>query len=325
MDFDEREKFRELLFSFNGENVNNEASALNKFITPYYPRYLYKYRYINEKSINALKNNLLYFSCASYYDDPFDSFININIEKINLCKEKILAHTQSNIEDLVSNNILPKNDIFEIIQKINIEENNFYEYIISMRELLQKQSYSICLSEEYLNESLWLKYADNHKGFCLGYDLMDDNYLCNKYECCKYCSSSEYNFKLLPVYYNKNKFDATEYAARMKMAELISKSKINDENLIKKIMNLFPLCYWDYEKCCLSKNQIHQFDKEWRLLRNTNQKCKCLCWRPSFIIIGLRTNKEDEKQIIEACSEANIQEIYKCYIDKNNNLSAKKI
>lgn len=38
-----------------------------------YPRSLFRYRSVNDSSLDALKNNVLYYSAANYYDDPFDT------------------------------------------------------------------------------------------------------------------------------------------------------------------------------------------------------------------------------------------------------------
>ena len=45
-----------------------------------FPKYLYRYRPASLKSIEALRTNRLYFSTANYYDDPFDTFINIDLQ-----------------------------------------------------------------------------------------------------------------------------------------------------------------------------------------------------------------------------------------------------
>lgn len=36
---------------------------------------------------------------------------------------------------------------------------------------IQANEFSICFTEEALNETLWLKYAENHHGFVMEYDL----------------------------------------------------------------------------------------------------------------------------------------------------------
>ena len=47
-----------------------------------YPKYLYRYRTVNVNNLEALRTNHLYFSSADHYDDPFDTFLNVDIEAI---------------------------------------------------------------------------------------------------------------------------------------------------------------------------------------------------------------------------------------------------
>ena len=47
-----------------------------------YPKLLFRYRPVSTKSLEALRTNKLYFSSANYYDDPFDTFLHIDIEAI---------------------------------------------------------------------------------------------------------------------------------------------------------------------------------------------------------------------------------------------------
>lgn len=48
----------------------------------HYPRFLYKYRAVNNNNLDALRSNKLFFSKASSYDDPFDTFLHIDVDKI---------------------------------------------------------------------------------------------------------------------------------------------------------------------------------------------------------------------------------------------------
>ncbi len=44
-----------------------------------YPRHLYRFRPVSFSSLDGLQGNKLYFSSADHYDDPFDSFLHIDI------------------------------------------------------------------------------------------------------------------------------------------------------------------------------------------------------------------------------------------------------
>ena len=187
MNLQERELFWQTLCSLKGENPQDEAKQLfEKIITP---KYLYRYRSVSMNTLEALRTNRLYFSTANYYDDPFDTFLHIDIETI---KEEYLKsfNTRENAEYVVDKTkFLLKNVLTEEQKKNFTVENiieaqknglieNFLSSALSLRDELKKDTWSICFSENGLNESLWLKYADRHKGFALIYDMeKDENFL----------------------------------------------------------------------------------------------------------------------------------------------------
>lgn len=72
MSHDEMQDYWETLCSFTGEDIPNEVNQLMAKIR--YPRFLYKYRAVNNNNLDALRSNKLFFSKASSYDDPFDTF-----------------------------------------------------------------------------------------------------------------------------------------------------------------------------------------------------------------------------------------------------------
>ena len=79
MDNEERLVFWNTLCSLPGKDIESESKQLSSNIK--YPRFLYRYRSVNTRNLEALRTNKLYFSSANYYDDPFDTFLHIEIEK----------------------------------------------------------------------------------------------------------------------------------------------------------------------------------------------------------------------------------------------------
>ena len=78
MDHNDREQFWKTLCSLPGNDIVAEREQLFKSIK--YPKLLFRYRPVSTKSLEALRTNKLYFSSANYYDDPFDTFLHIDIE-----------------------------------------------------------------------------------------------------------------------------------------------------------------------------------------------------------------------------------------------------
>lgn len=48
---------------------------------------------------------------------------------------------------------------------------SFLNAALSLRDEVKKDTWSVCFSENGFNEVLWLKYADQHRGFVQIYDL----------------------------------------------------------------------------------------------------------------------------------------------------------
>lgn len=78
MNAQEREVFWKTLCEVSGINLQQDIERLIAAIK--YPQYLYRYRSVTSSSLEALRTNKLYFSSANYYDDPFDTFLHIDIE-----------------------------------------------------------------------------------------------------------------------------------------------------------------------------------------------------------------------------------------------------
>ena len=76
----ERQAFWDLLNSFDGKNPMEEKEILTNSIK--YPRYLYRFRTVSNSSLDALRSNKMLFSRADYFDDPFDSFLHIDVDRV---------------------------------------------------------------------------------------------------------------------------------------------------------------------------------------------------------------------------------------------------
>ena len=193
MNDEERKIFWNTLCSLNGINLEEDSKILLKTIT--YPKCIYRYRAVNEKTINALRENEMHFSRSDYYDDPFDTFIHVNIRELQsflntVPQVQIDDHILSKLEHILTEWFqFTVNDEQIYILAENLKEltknPNFapgiIEYMRNIRNEIKKDTWSVCFSEDGLNESLWLKYANQHKGFVVSYDLKnDDNVLCGK-------------------------------------------------------------------------------------------------------------------------------------------------
>lgn len=334
MNDEERQKFWETLCSLTGDNLQEEAKTLASRI--HYPRFLYRYRSVNNNNLEALRTNKLYFSKASKYDDPFDTFLHIDVEKVRMEFQKIFQSNKSRemlanaMKEVLENN--PNNFPQEYIKKVTtLEEieslyesgltNQFLSYLLTLRTKIQDEIQSICFSENGVNETLWLKYADMHKGFALIYDLCNtENIRCGKMDKCKKCGVHLYGTPIYPVYYSDTPHDATSLAKTVMGQEMVTQLGMSMPEFLQ---NEFKPMTWEIERNSLIKKECHRYDEEWRMIANCQMKSPAMIeWVPDGVILGLRTSPVDENLIITMAEQSGIKNIYKSYIDKDNKLNA---
>lgn len=330
MNSHERESFWNTLCSLPGKDIMAEQEQLSKSII--YPKLLFRYRPVSTKSLEALRTNKLYFSSANYYDDPFDTFLHIDIESIQ--KEYLSAfQTPESTEAVV-------NSVKTLLGGILTEEqaaqltvgnvtnalshgltNSFLSTALSLRDEVKKDTWSVCFSENGFNEVLWLKYADQHKGFVQIYDLENnENFLCGKQEKCKNCGIKNYGTPLYPIYYSDKPYDATRFA---KFVILRKISEMTKEQIPPELFAGMGSALWERERTTLIKKECHKYDEEWRMITGCAMNPPVMMeWIPSGIILGLRMDTAEENLVISMAKEAGIKTIYKSYIDAQNRLNA---
>ena len=332
MDKNERKLFWDTLCSLDGKDLVADRTKL--LATIKYPPLLYRYRPINQKSIDALQNNKLFFSSANHYDDPFDTYLRIDWNKVKgaiasidlkspgaFTQFKTLCESLNISTDLVES-------LREKFENLTMDEllESFIQMIEKhIRPKIRQNSFSICFSENPCNENLWLKYADNHAGFCLIYNPYDnDAWLCGKQEKCKSCVVANASKSLYPVYYSKEKYDGTQYAIAQAWFTFMCEGLKNME-LAQNFAQNVPM-HWESEKVSLIKHKCHEFDEEWRILFGAAPNAgACLRWIPHGVVLGLRTSVANGKLIINAAKQAGVKNIYQAIITPLDELDAIKL
>lgn len=331
MNSDERALFWNTLCSLPGKDIKEDFEKLLPTIKT--PKLLFRYRPISLNSLEALRTNRLYFSSANYYDDPFDTFLHIDIEAIQ--KEFSSAfQSPESIAAVVdgARSFLGTSLTAEQLEQLTVENvtkafsqgliENFLGSVLALRDEIKKDTWSICFSENGFNETLWLKYADQHKGFVQIYDLENnENYLCGKQEKCANCGIMAYGTPLYPICYSDTPYNATSFA------KLIMLNKIAEnagapipKQLYEGIGNNG---IWEREKTTLIKKKCHEYDEEWRMITGCQMNPPIMMeWIPSGIILGLRMGSAEENLVVSMAKEAGIKRIYKSYINSKNQLDA---
>lgn len=222
MNAQEREAFWKTLCALPGLDLSQDAKQLMAAIR--FPKLLFRYRPVNLNSLEALRTNRLYFSSANYYDDPFDTFLHIDIDSIHQefltafqTRESTEAVTEG-VKDILGGMLTEEQKAFftaDNVTKIlsNGLVENFLSSALALRDEIKKDTWSICFSENGFNEVLWLKYADQHRGFVQIYDLeKKENYLYGKQEKCQNCGIKNFGTPLYPIYYSNAPYNATNFA-----------------------------------------------------------------------------------------------------------------
>ncbi|EBU1538951.1 DUF2971 domain-containing protein, partial [Salmonella enterica] len=87
--------------------------------------YIYKYRRFDENSLNALKNNEIWFSRGVKFNDPFDCSLNVPITLMSITSIRKFINVNKNnslLLELAKNN----EDLIDFIVNQQIEKNREY-------------------------------------------------------------------------------------------------------------------------------------------------------------------------------------------------------
>ena len=333
MNSQDREKFWNTLRTLPSDDPEQDIQKLVSTIK--LPKYLFRYRSVSPNSLEALRTNKLYFSLANYYDDPFDTFLYINIDHI---REAILSGLQTpgsaetaadRIKRTYGDMITEEQKAFFTVDNLQKLLSNgllesFLNSTLALRDEVKQDIWSVCFSENGFNEVLWLKYANQHKGFVQIYDLENqDNYLCGKQAKCQKCGINKYGAPIYPIYYSDTPYDATDFSKNVMVRKLQSLSGIQ---IPRSLYNGMENEMWERERITLIKKKCHEYDEEWRMIANCLMQPPVMMeWIPSGIILGLRMDVKEEQLVVSMAREAGIKNIYKSIIDSQNKLNAVKV
>lgn len=143
---------------------NQEKESIGEYYINYAPRKLYKYRWdLQERDLQALTMNRMWFSNCKLFNDPFECTSNTNYARLI---DKLL---KGNTE--VGKNYISLSKLEQISLQKNLikqEENN-----ISIIENFKDEIVVSCLSERNDSTLMWGHYGNSHKGYCVEYDILD--------------------------------------------------------------------------------------------------------------------------------------------------------
>jgi hypothetical protein len=135
---------------------------------------LYKYRsWTNDRHVDVLTKNEIYFASPAEFNDPFDCRISPDLTLLDT-EDKIEEFVHRIVTSGIKNNPTLNYESEKIKFRQRIKTNLLGE-IANFKKIhhsIQDESYGIfSLSYFWEKVLLWSHYADNHRGFCIGFDI----------------------------------------------------------------------------------------------------------------------------------------------------------
>lgn len=275
----------------------------------------YKYKSINDFTLDSLKNKYFYYSRQEQLDDPFDMYTPVDTLKTN---EEIKEYFKRDPETAALYTI----NSFKRKQAASEFDENYKHKFLEVTQMFHVLS----LTPINDNDTMWALYADNYKGIAIGYKSGKDtnNYFISLWQ--KRETNSQRNFLL-------NQGSERFYEnpdLRIAVSPIIY--DISKLKMFTPLMN-DPL---EMIENVYIKKPLWSFEKEYRsvIISPWHRYDDLKIYYPdevlSEIIFGYRTSNEDVQRVITLIKEnySNYQEIqlYKAIPNRNKmNLELKQL
>ncbi|MCR5834055.1 MAG: DUF2971 domain-containing protein [Selenomonadaceae bacterium] len=143
---------------------------------------LYKYAPLDGHTVENLRDSKLYFNIRENFNDPFDIYPKLDIEKE---REPLLSALKKDLMYKYSP------EFIETIDTLSDEEifNTFHQKY-TYNESSTKYGIT-CFSKIRGNILMWSHYADKHSGICMGFEIDEDD------KCLKNFLDNDRNAKFL--------------------------------------------------------------------------------------------------------------------------------
>jgi Protein of unknown function (DUF2971) len=268
------------------------------------PKKLYKYRAVNDFSIQNLIEDSVWLNKPSQYNDPYEFYESMNIDlllkEMNHAKfEEILSsfsHKVNLSESIIKESKL-KDDPFSFLGAYILRQGGYSEDKIKMQlEILDKMvkeqmqsnamdrlklmqdSMVVCSFCESPKQLLmWSHYADSHRGICIEYNIES-------------WENDDLRKRLLfPVMYQNEFYDSTNH-----ILNYIKNGEFN---------NLYPIIAGS------TKSKDWEHEQEWRFLiqagdffapQNYRMNCQ------TRVFLGAKISTENRERVSVICKEKSI-------------------
>ena len=260
------------------EEVDRQFLPLIQFIGKNVPEQLYKFRGCAEYSIDAFEKDELWLSKAALFNDLHDSLFFFDKDSILDSIEKMFSSgAVSPMIEAIKQVQFPNPDLqnqaTEMFSSLDTKQladivwqsvpgfSQWLDQCFSFaKDGIRERTKMVCLSESIKSPLMWAHYADNHKGFAIGYDFRN-----NEITQCSNCPNrSCTNIKLgtiYPMIYSDKRYDATRYG------QWIVQQQVN------RIIGMPVEELYDdgflFTKAALHKSNDWSYENEWRIICST--------------------------------------------------------
>ena len=248
----------------------------------------YKYKSINDFTLDSLKNKYFYYSRQEQLDDPFDMYTPVDTLKTNEEIKELFRHDPETAA-------LHTIDYYKRKQEASEYYEEYHRKFLEVNQMF----HVFCLTPIWDNVAMWALYADKYKGIAIGYKVGEDN---NKYFISlgeKRQINSQRKFLLKQ---GKDRFYENPDL------RIILSPVVYDISKIKK----FTLLLTDYREMLVNeyiKKSIWSFEEEYRSViiypwhRYEDLKIYYHDEVLSEMIFGYECSDEDIKKVIETIRE----------------------
>lgn len=286
---DWQEEYARLMFGRGHTKVTMDKAAEIKYL--HMPQALYKYREVNNKTIDALRRGVLFSSPARYLNDPFEAPIIVSDRAYGAFYQTSYDNMRKEYSFLPDATVRSNKELLDCLARAyggsyeDIEQNcSYFSIIRALSEcsdklvhdgiqVLRKQAkdmYNICsLTSDVYSPLMWTYYAGGHSGFCIGYNIKERGITDNITQL------------TLPVLYGNNCTFTVD--------------NIDDIN--------GSICMYAMSW----KTSIYAPEKEWRIFFTPHDKPSAEKMpHPSAVYLGAKMDETNKIIICEICKEQNI-------------------
>ena len=304
VELDWKLRFAKLLFHYDPKRIRvNEAHSLKE---NFIPNGLYKYRSFSDSHLDALERDVLYQSAPVFFNDPYDSAIYFEpqrmlVEDLSLMtreqRDTLFKEAHANPEATVRRPFInpitsaalrakfvaemhgvSEDQMQSLVKGLAEIDRRLHEQSVTEMGRFLRSNYSvISFTEDPSSVLMWSHYSANHTGFCIEYNMSPSD------ERQRFIRRICY-----PVFYRKKLLDISRHLFK------------KDVDSFNNLVGLFT---------CILKSDEWAYEREWRMVLPVGEANANVAFNmpaPSALILGISSTAKDEERLRAISRSKNI-------------------